>query len=52
MFAFLIISLYFSLMKRIVSDNDKEMPQSQTADNPMAPRRRVTQQSLDTRKTH
>ena len=31
---------------------DQEIPQSQTADKPMAPRRRATQQSRDTRKTN
>ena len=37
---------------KIVSECDQEIPQSQTADKPMAPRRRVTQQSRDTRKTN
>ena len=37
---------------RIVSDYDKEIPQSQTADNPVAPRRRAAQPSRDTRKTN
>ena len=36
---------------KIVSENDQEIPQSQTADNPMTPRERATQQSRDTRKT-
>ena len=31
---------------------DQEIPQSQTADNPMALRGRATQQSPDTRKTN
>ena len=35
----------------IVSEYDQEIPQSQTADNPMAPRRRATQPSRDTRKS-
>ena len=35
-----------------VSVYDQEIPQSQTADNPMAPRRRATQPSRDTRKTY
>ena len=35
----------------IVSEYDQEIPQSQTADKPMAPRGRATQQSRDTRKT-
>ena len=33
---------------KIVSEYDQEIPQSQTADKPMALRRRATQQSLDT----
>ena len=33
------------------SKYDQEIPQSQTTDNPMAPRRRATRQSRDTRKT-
>ena len=36
---------------KIVSEHDQEIPQSQTADKPMAPRRKATQQSRDTRKT-
>ena len=36
----------------IVSEYDQEIPQSQTADNPVAPRGRATQPSLDTRKTN
>ena len=35
-----------------VSEYDQEIPKSQTAGNPMAPRVRVTQQSRDTRKTN
>ena len=34
------------------SEYDQEIPQSQTADKPMAPRGRATQQSRDTRKTN
>ena len=33
------------------SEYDQEIPQSQTADKPMAPRGGATQQSRDTRKT-
>ena len=33
----------------IVSEYDQEIPQSQTADNPMTPRGRATQPSRDTR---
>ena len=36
----------------MVSEYDQEIPQSQTADLPMAPRGRATQQLLDTRKTN
>ena len=34
------------------SEYDQEIPQSQTADNPEAPRGRATQPSRDTRKTN
>ena len=37
---------------KIVSEYDQEIPQLQTADNPMAPRGRATQPSRDTRKTN
>ena len=36
----------------IVNEYDQEIPQSQTADNPMAPRGRANQPSGDTRKTN
>ena len=36
----------------IVSEYEQEIPQSQTADNPMAPRGRAAQPSRDTRKTN
>ena len=39
-------------MTKIVSEYDQEIPQSQTADNPVAPRGRATQPSRDTRKTN
>ena len=38
--------------KEIVSEYDQEIPQSQTADNPVAPRGRAAQPSQDTRKTN
>ena len=38
--------------KKIVSEYDQEIPQSQTAENPMAPRGRAAQPSPDTRKTN
>ena len=37
---------------KILSEHDQEIPQSQTADKPMAPRGRPTQQSPDIRKTN
>ena len=39
-------------MLKIVSEYDKEIPLSQTADNPVAPRGRAAQPSRDTRKTN
>ena len=36
---------------KIVSEYDQEIPQSQTTDNPLAPRGRAAQPSRDTRKT-
>ena len=43
--------LFENVYWKIVSEYDQEIPQSQTADNPMAPRGRATQPSRDTRKT-
>ena len=40
------------LYAKIVSEYDQEIPQSQTADNPVAPRGRAAQPSRDTRKTN
>ena len=37
---------------KIESECDQEIPQSQTADEPTAPRGRATQPSRDTRKTN
>ena len=45
-----IIQIFFDL--KIVSEYDQEIPQSQTADNPVAPRGRTAQPSRDTRKTN
>ena len=42
----------FPIYKKIVSEYDQEIPQSQTADNPVAPRGRAAQPSQDTRKTN
>ena len=39
-------------VSKIVSEYDQEIPESQTEDNPAAPRRRAAQQSQDTRKTN
>ena len=39
-------------VSKIVSEYDQELPQSQTADNPMTPRGRAAQPSRDTRKTN
>ena len=36
---------------KVVSEYDQEIPQSQTADYPVAPRGRAAQPSRDTRKT-
>ena len=41
-----------SIQSKIVSEYDQEIPQSQTADNPVAPRGRVAQPTGDTRKTN
>ena len=37
---------------KIVSEYDQDIPQSQTADNPVAARGRAAQPSRDTRKTN
>ena len=37
---------------KIISEHDQKIPQSQTADNPAAPRGRAAQPSQDTRKTN
>ena len=49
------LSMHLNIGKaqtKIVSKYDQEIPQSQTADKPMAPRGRATYQSRDTRKTN
>ena len=51
----LAIRRIFSLVDMItrkVSEYDQEIPQSQTADNPVAPQGRAAQPSRDTRKTN
>ena len=40
------------LVLKIESEYDQELPQSQTADNPVAPRGRAAQPSRDTRMTN
>ena len=47
----LLLPLFVGVPK-LVSEYDQEIPQSQTADKPMAPRGRATQPSQDTRKTN
>ena len=48
----LFVDHFVYLCFKIVSEYDQEIPQSQTADNPMAPRGRATQPSRDIRKTN
>ena len=43
---------FFVNMSEIVSEYDQELPQSQTADNPVTPRGRAAKPSRDTRKTN
>ena len=43
---------YLKKLSKIVSEYDQEIPQSQTSDNPVAPRGRAAQPSQDTRKTN
>ena len=45
-------AFYRFFATKIVNEYDQEIPQSQTADNPVAPRGRAAQQSRDTRKTN
>ena len=47
-----LFGLLYIIRLKIVSEYDQEIPQSQTADNPMAPRGRAAQPSRDTRKTN
>ena len=52
-FSFLLTTVFiYLLILKIVSEYDQEIPQSQTADNPVAPRGRAAQPSRDTRKTN
>ena len=41
-----------NMVPKTVSEYDQEIPQSQTADNPVAPRGRAAQPLQDTRKTN
>ena len=43
-------SLFECIISKIVNEYDQEIPQSQTADNPVAPRGRAAQPSRDTMK--
>ena len=45
-------NLWLFVYLKKVSEYDQEIQQSQTADNPMAPRGRAAQPSRDTRKTN
>ena len=47
-----IYHMTFRLLRKIVSEYDQEIPQSQTADNPLASRGRGARPSRDTRKTN
>ena len=49
-----LVDLFLKLTQsaKIVSEYDQEIPQSQTADNPVAPRGRAAKPSRDTRKTN
>ena len=44
--------LKMAILSKIVSEYNQEIPQSQTADYPVAPRGRAAQLSRDTRKTN
>ena len=43
--------LVLNIYAKIVNEYDQEIPQSQTADNPVARRGRAAQPSRDTKKT-
>ena len=47
-----VVCVYGGMLDKKVSEYDQEIPQSQTADNPVAPRERAAQPSRDTRKTN
>ena len=50
--SFIFLLVYMVKTKKIVNVYDQEIPQSQTADNPQAPRGRAAQPSRDTTKTN
>ena len=47
-----VVVVEFDLRLKIVTEYDQEIPESQTAENPMAPRGRAAQPSQDIRKTN
>ena len=51
-FSIFALNLTKALSLKIVSEYDQEIPQLQTADNPVAPRGRAAQPTRDTRKTN
>ena len=44
--------VFLTWMLKTVSEYDQEIPQPQTADNPVAPQGRAAKRSRDTRKTN
>ena len=49
---FLVLTIQSLENRKIVGEYDQEIPQSQTADNPVAPQGRAAQPSRDTRRTN
>ena len=47
-----LLGVTIDYLLKIVSEYDQEIPQSQTADDPLAPQGRAAQPSRDTRKTN
>ena len=52
LFHLIVMDHHKVINSKIVSKYDQDIPQSQTADNPMATRGRAAQPSRDTRKTN
>ena len=48
----ILLIFIFRYIIKIVSEYNQEIPQSQTADNPIAPRGRAAKPSRDSRKTN